>query len=96
MVTVPVRFEEGRELRVNADVDRFPPGSSWLKVGFSDEDGKPIPGFSPEEADVLRGDKVDHRATWGGRWDISRLSGKPVRLVFRFANARLYAFRIQR
>ena len=95
LVTVPVRFEE-RELRVNADADRFPPGSSWLKVGFSDEDGKPIPGFSLEEADVLRGDKVDHRASWGGRWDISRLCGEPVRLAFKFVNTRLYAFRIQR
>lgn len=95
LVTVPVRFVEGRELRVNADVDRPPPGSSWLKVGFLDEEGRPIAGFSPEGADTIKGDSVAHRASWGGRWEISPLSGRPVRLAFRFVNTRLYSFTVR-
>jgi hypothetical protein len=77
--------------------------SSEIKVeiveypDFDDPKGnreKKIPGFTMDECDPVRGDRLDHVVTWKGSPDLSRLEGKPVYLRFRLRNATLYTMRI--
>jgi len=95
LITVPLRFKQGKELVINADADNYPPGSSWLKVGLLDENMRPLEGFTGDDFDVLTSDEVEHVATWRGKADISRLSGKTFRLQSHLVNTRLYSFAVQ-
>lgn len=95
LLTVPLTFEKGSSLHINANANMFPPGSSWLKCGILDENGCAIPGFGSDDFEALAEDHVDHVAKWKGGSDISAFAGRPVRLHFRLVNTRLYSFTIQ-
>jgi len=60
-------------------------------VGILHEDGKPAPGFSLEECDLLNGDHFDKVVSWKSRTDVSSLAGKAVRLRMAMRGTRLYA-----
>ena len=60
---------------------------------LQDEDGDPLEGLSLEDCPPLVGDKIDGTVKWKGGTDLSRHSGKPVRLRVRIRDANLYAFR---
>ena len=70
--------------------------SDWghCRIELLDEAGTPIPGYAGNDADDIVADTVDTIVTWGGRGDIGRLVGRPLRLRFHLQNARLYSFRI--
>ena len=95
LITVPISFERGSTLHINADADNFPAKSSWLKVGILDQAMSPIDGFGVYVFDTLAADAVDHVATWKGQSDVSSLAGKPIRLDFRLVNTRLYSFTVR-
>lgn len=95
VVTVPLQLSAARELVVNANADRFPPGSSWLKVGFTDLSMEPLAGYGLDDCDEFRGDAVEHVVTWRGSSDLSQLPPGPVRLHFRSMNTRLYSFTVR-
>ena len=80
---------EGREIIVNADAT----GGS-LTVGVLRGD-RTEAGFGAGDCDAFRGNDVRHRASWKGSTDVGALSGKPVRLRFHLANARLYSFQFK-
>jgi len=92
LITVPLRFDEGARLLINADADNYPPESSWLRVGVLDRNMLPLEGFSADECDTMRVDATRHVASWDGRSDISALAGREVRLQFHLQNTRLYSF----
>jgi hypothetical protein len=95
LLTVPIVFEKGASLHINANANLFPPGSAWLKCGLLDEHGAPIPGFASDDFETMTADRVDYLAKWKGNSDISKLAGTPIRLQFRLVNTRLYSFTVR-
>jgi hypothetical protein len=57
-----------------------------------DAGGRPIPGYSYETCNALRGDDVRHTVTWGGEATLDRLRGASVKVRFRLQHAALYAY----
>ena len=89
--TRPFRVE-GEEVEVNLEV---PNGE--LTVEVLDADGEPIPGFSREEALVLRQvDGLRVPVRWKNRRDLSQLRGRVVKLRLWLRRGSIYAFRIRR
>jgi hypothetical protein len=88
-VTQPLRFT-GDSLFLNYSTAA--PGS--IRVGIvADEKGWPAIKYSTEECDIIYGNELSHRVTWEGSGDVSRFSGKSVRLKFEMKAADLFAFR---
>lgn len=86
--TPPVLFA-GSKLLLNVDTS----ATGLVRVGMLDEDGTPVAGFAPEQCDLIHtANEINRRVSWGGNSDVSKLSGKPVRLKFLVRNADLYAF----
>ena len=89
--TKPFRFTGGR-LVLNVDTD----AAGYAQVGFIDEAGRPIPGFSVDECVYVNGDEIDYPVEWLGHdlkrtGDVSALAGRTVRLVVRMRGTSLYA-----
>ena len=66
-----------------------------VQVEIQNEQGKPLPGFSLAEMDLLFGDELDAVAKWKSGDDLSSLVGKPVRLRFALKDADLFALKFQ-
>ncbi len=90
LLTPAIKFQ-GSSLELNIDTA----GGGVGRVAILDENGAPIPGFSMPEADQLNGNNVRMKVSWKGRDDVSSLAGRPVRLLFRMRNAKLYAFQFK-
>ena len=86
-LTTPVVEFEGKSLELNFDGG----AGGWLKAEILDGDGKRIEGFALDDADVVAGNALRKPVGWNGSGDVSRLSGKPVKLRFVMRDARLYA-----
>jgi len=70
--------------------------TGYAQVGFEDEQGRPVPGFSVDEALSINGNFVEHEVNWLTKdrklkRDVSELAGKAVRVVVRMRGASLYA-----
>jgi hypothetical protein len=87
VVTRPVTFEGGKlVLNINTG------GMGYALVGNTDEDGKPIEGFTADDCVYINGNYVEHPVEWLGRGtDVSSLAGRTVRLVIRMRGSSLYA-----
>jgi hypothetical protein len=83
ILTHPVRFA-GTRLTLNAEVKES------LQVGVYDLEGRPLPGFRPEDCRVVRGDSLRHVVRWPKA--PTELKEKTVRLRFHFRQARLFGF----
>lgn len=90
MRTKPLIFA-GASLAINYSTSAA--GSVWVEM--QDADGKPLPGFTREDADEIIGDEIERIVTWKGSADVSALAGKPVRLRFILKDADLYAIRFK-
>lgn len=90
LLTPALKFQ-GSSLELNLDTA----GGGVGRVAILDETGAPIPGFTMPEADQLNGNSVRMKVSWKGRSDVSSLAGRPVRLLFRMRNAKLYAFQFK-
>ena len=66
-----------------------------VQLELQDEAGKPLPGYSLSDADLLFGDTLDRKVSWKGRTDVSSLAGKVVRLRAVMSDADLYSFQFQ-
>jgi len=90
-VTKPLTFT-GSRLRLNIDTD----AAGYAQVGFLDEHGQPIPGYSVQDCVYVNGDAVEYEVEWLEKGkDVSSLAGKPVQLVFELHGAKLYAVQFQ-
>jgi len=87
LVTVPLKFA-GKRLEVNMDAH----AGGRLKVELLGKSCKPIPGYTSQDADLLRGNDLHKTVTWNGTSDLSALAGKTVRLNFIGKGVKLYAF----
>jgi len=81
----------GRELVMNYSTS----GAGSIRVEVQNADGRAVPGFSLEEAEIMFGDSLQQPVLWKGGSDVSRLSGKPVRLRFEVKDADLYSIRFR-
>lgn len=87
LVTKPLVFT-GR------DVGLILNSTGSIKVAVLDENGKEMPGFSIADSDPIP-DSVDHVVKWAGHSDLTKFSGKSIRLKFEMSNSKLYAFELQ-
>ncbi len=62
-----------------------------IRLEALNRDGQPVAGFGAAEARAVRGDALDHPATWARNTDLRRLLGREVRLKFHMVRATLYA-----
>ena len=58
-----------------------------------DQEGKPLPGFTLEEADDINGNYIRILASWRGTPGLGSLAGEPVKLRFVMRDTKLYSFR---
>lgn len=89
-ITKPVVFK-GSKLVLNYSTSAA--GGLWVEL--QGPDGKPLEGFSLESSDEIFGDEIERTVTWTGSGDVSRLSGKPIRLRFVLKDADLFSLRFQ-
>ncbi|NOY82193.1 MAG: hypothetical protein GXP31_14440 [Kiritimatiellaeota bacterium] len=64
-----------------------------LRCEIQDAAGKPLPGFSLEECDLIYGDSIERAVSWRGRAELKQLAGQPIKLRFELKDADLYAIR---
>lgn len=95
MITKPMTFS-GERLTMNYATS----AAGAVRVEIQDHQGKPVPGFSLEEATTHFGDRIEQTVAWrtadgAERTDLSALAGKPVRLRFALNDADVYAIRFR-
>src|SRR5262249_45087799 len=81
----------GNRLVLNIDTA----ATGYAQVGFLDEKGQPIPGYSVGECVYINGDGTQAEVEWlrQGK-DLSALAGRKVQLVFRMRGTKLYAMQL--
>ncbi len=88
MVTKPLVFS-GDRLQLNLSTS----AAGSIRVEIQDASGTPIPGFALGDCPEIFEDRLDHVVNWKQGHDLSRLSGKSVRLRFVLNDADLYSMR---
>ena len=105
LLTREVRIA-GNELRLNcATGQRFPSRTGMAALGDIRVElveslparqavvgGRPVPGFTMEDCDPIRTNRIDHRVTWDGKWDLGELRGRSLHLRFRLTESELFTF----
>ena len=86
-VTPPIEFA-GSRLLLNIDCGAT--GEAWVEL--QDETGKPLPGYTFEDAVSVDRNGVAQEVWWRGGPDVGPLSGRPVRMRVTMRSAKLYAF----
>ncbi|MBI4557082.1 MAG: hypothetical protein HY706_05805 [Candidatus Hydrogenedentes bacterium] len=86
VVTKSLEFR-GNQLVLNVSTS----GIGYVRCEIQDTGGNAIPGFSLQDSDEIFGDAIERVLTWGGKNDVSTLSGKPICLKFTLMDADLYA-----
>jgi hypothetical protein len=88
--TKPLVFA-GRRLELNLATA----ATGRCTVELADENGTPIPGFTHDDCQPMRGNGVALPVGWRGEPDLGEFAGRPVRLRVRLQNADLYAFQFR-
>ncbi len=89
--TPPLKFA-GRNLKVNINTS----ATGIARVACLDADGKPIPGFTLEDCDILHtANEINRTVTWRGKGDVGALADRPVRLRVVMRDTDLYAFQFE-
>ena len=86
LITRPLKFA-GDQLTLNFATS----AAGDIRIEIQDAQGKPHPGFALDDCPPLFGDAIDRTVTWKDGGDVSRLSGKPVRLRFLLRDADLFS-----
>ncbi len=87
LVTPLITFQ-GRRLELNLDAGA---GGS-ARVELLDRQGRPISGYTREDASPLYGNSVRMPVSWRSGTDLQSLAGKPIRVRFLMRDCKLYAF----
>lgn len=88
LVTRPITFT-GKELTVNFGTS----AAGHISVELQEPSGRPIPGFTLEDATQQIGNEIERVVSWKQGSHLSSLSGKPIRLRFIIKDADLYSFK---
>jgi hypothetical protein len=90
LLTKPLVFQ-GKELVMNFSTS----AAGSVQVEMRDVEGSPIPGFALCDSGEIFGDRIERIVTWDGASNVSKLSGKPIRLRFVLKDADLYSIRFR-
>ena len=71
------------------------PGPAEVRVEVLTSNHRKIEGFTFDDADPITQSGQDHVVSWNGNPDVSRLTGRPIKLRFYFKNAKLYSFQFR-
>jgi len=85
--TLPLRMPAGR-LKVNARTH----ATGGLRIGLWGSDGFPVPGYGPEDCELMRGDLPGRIVSWGGRRELPR--DESLRLEVRLSRGKLFALQV--
>jgi len=87
LTTRPITFQ-GDVLQLNADASAG--GSIFVEI--LDENSKPVPGFTRDEAAPVCGNAIRMPVSWRSDVQLGDLAGQPVKLRFHMRDCKLYAF----
>ena len=90
MITKPLDFT-GNKLELNYSTS----AAGSIRVEILDESGTPIDGYGIDDCDGLIGDEISGYVSWKGSTDLSKISGKPVRVRFVMNDADIYSLRFE-
>jgi len=90
VTTKPLTFN-GSELSLNFSTS----AAGDVRVEIQDADGKPLPGYSLNDAVELIGNDIDGVYRWQGMASVKELAGQVVRLRFVLRDAELYSFQFR-
>ena len=90
LITKPIRFN-GKQLSMNFATS----AAGSLRVELQDAAGKAIPGFTLKDCSEVFGDSIARTVVWKNGADVSKLSGKTVRLRIELKDADLYSLRFE-
>jgi len=90
MITKPLDFS-GNKLELNYSTS----AAGSIRVEILNESGTPIDGYSLDDCDGLIGDEISGYVSWQGSTDLSKISGKPVRVRFVMNDADIYSLRFE-
>lgn len=87
-IVTPLIVFAGSRLELNVD----PGAGGSVRVELLDENDKPIPGYTRDDATALFVNSVRLPVTWGANGSVAALAGKPVKIRFLMRDCKLYAF----
>ncbi len=90
LVTKPFQFE-GRELEINYESS----AAGELRFELQNLDGSPISGYGLESCNSIFGNEIERIVSWENGSDVSKLSGKPIRMRVIMSDADFYSFRFR-
>ena len=90
LTTKPLTFK-GKRLSLNFATS----AAGFVKVELQTADGKPLPGFSEADADILYGDSLDRTVSWKGKSDVGPLQGKPIRIRMIMRESDVYSWKFE-
>ena len=88
VVTKPFTFL-GDELEINYATS----AAGEIRVEIQDEKGRPLPGFTLEDSQVIIGNEIKRVVSWKGNKNLKSLASKAVRLRIYLKDADLYALK---
>ncbi len=90
MVTKTLDFT-GNKLELNYSTS----AAGRIRVEILDESGTPLEGYGIDDCDDLIGDEISGYVSWRGATDLSKISGRPVRVRFVMNDADIYSLRFK-
>ena len=91
LLTSPLKFR-GNRLSLNLSTS----AAGSVRVEIQDESGRPIPGYTLDEAHELYGDSLSLAAAWKSKEaNVGALAGQSVRLRFVVRDADLFSYRFE-
>lgn len=87
-LTKPFIFD-GKELEINYSTS----AAGEIRVEILDAAGKPIPGYTLGDSQVIIGNEISRAVSWKGNTNVASLAGKPIRLRIQLKDADLFSFK---
>lgn len=88
VITKPFVFK-GKELEINYATS----AAGYVKIEILDANGKPVPGYTFNDAREIIGNEIKHIVSWNGKENVSSLEGKSVKLKIYLKDADLYSLK---
>lgn len=85
-ITKPLTFS-GSKLELNYSTA----GAGQIRVELQDAPGRPLPGFTLEDCDPIKGDTIAGVVTWNQQSDVSQFAGKAVRVRIVMSEADVFS-----
>lgn len=87
IITKPLRFN-AKNLKVNAKLGT----GGFLKVEILDLNENPVDGFTLKQSKPVIGDQYDAKVLWATNENLTKFTGKEIKLRFHLKKGELYSF----